>query len=314
MTERTISMEVPALLAGVRVDRGVAMVADVSRTVAAELIAAGRVHVDEVAVTAGQRLLREGSRITVIVPEPESARVRAEGGIDFAVVHADPELVVIDKPAGLVVHPGAGHHDGTLVGGLLARYPDIAALVDSGVCPADRPGIVHRLDKGTSGLMVVARTEMAYTALVAQLADRTMRRRYLALVEGLVADDRGEIDAPIGRSTRTPTKMAVSSNGRSARTGYTVLERRSEPRELTLLELSLESGRTHQIRVHMAAIGHPVVGDARYGAPDRRLGSGRFFLHAGRLAFTHPGSLQRVEFAAALPEDLADYWSADEPA
>ena len=289
MTERTISMEVPALLAGVRVDRGVAMVADVSRTVAAELIAAGRVQVDEVAVTAGQRLLREGSRITVIVPEPESDRVRAETGIDFAVVHADPELVVIDKPAGLVVHPGAGHHDGTLVGGLLASYPDIAALVDSGVCPADRPGIVHRLDKGTSGLMVVARTEMAYTALVAQLADRTMRRRYLALVEGLVADDRGEIDAPIGRSTRTPTKMAVSSNGRSARTGYTVLERRSEPRNCTLLELSLESGRTHQIRVHMAAIGHPVVGDARYGAPDRRLGSGRFFLHAGSLAFTHPG-------------------------
>ena len=314
MTERTISMEVPALLAGVRVDRGVAMVADVSRTVAAELIAAGRVRVDEVAVTAGQRLLREGSRLTVIVPEPESDRVRAEGGIDFVVVHADPELVVIDKPAGLVVHPGAGHHDGTLVGGLLARYPDIAALVDAGVCPADRPGIVHRLDKGTSGLMVVARTEMAYTALVAQLADRTMRRRYLALVEGLVADDRGEIDAPIGRSTRTPTKMAVSSNGRSARTGYTVLERRSEPRELTLLELSLESGRTHQIRVHMAAIGHPVVGDARYGAPDRRLGSGRFFLHAGRLAFTHPRSHKRVEFAVSLPEDLAGYWSADEPA
>jgi 23S rRNA pseudouridine1911/1915/1917 synthase len=307
MTERTISMEVPALLAGVRVDRGVAMVADVSRTVAAELIAAGRVRVDEVAVTAGQRLLREGSRITVIVPEPENDRVRAEGGIDFVVVHADPELVVIDKPAGLVVHPGAGHHDGTLVGGLLARYPDIATLVDAGVCPADRPGIVHRLDKGTSGLMVVARTEMAYTALVAQLADRTMRRHYLALVEGLVADDRGEIDAPIGRSTRTPTKMAVSSNGRSARTGYTVLERRSEPRELTLLELSLESGRTHQIRVHMAAIGHPVVGDARYGAPDRRLGSGRFFLHAGGLAFMHPGTHERVEFAAPLPEDLEGY-------
>ena len=146
------------------------------------------------------------------------------------VVHADTEIVVIDKPAGLVVHPGAGHHGGTLVGGLLSRYPDIAGLVDAGVCPADRPGIVHRLDKGTSGLMVVARTaEMAYTDLVAQLADRTMRRRYLALVEGLVVDDRGEVDAPIGRSTRTPTKMAVSSNGRSARTGYTVLERRSGP-------------------------------------------------------------------------------------
>jgi 23S rRNA pseudouridine1911/1915/1917 synthase len=166
---------------------------------------------------------------------------------------------------------------------------------------------VHRLDKGTSGLMVVARTEPAYTALVAQLADRSMQRRYLALVEGSVADDRGEIDAPIGRSTRTPTKMAVASGGRPARTGYTVLERRSEPREMTLLELSLESGRTHQIRVHMAAIGHPVVGDARYGAPDRRLGSGRFYLHAYRLGFTHPARGERVEFEAKLPEDLAGY-------
>ena len=278
MTERTISMEVPALLAGVRVDRGVAMVADVSRTVAAELIAAGRVRVDEVAVTAGQRLLREGSRITVIVPEPESDRVRAEGGIDFVVVHADPELVVIDKPAGLVVHPGAGHHDGTLVGGLLARYPDIATLVDAGVCPADRPGIVHRLDKGTSGLMVVARTEMAYTALVAQLADRTMRRRYLALVEGLVADDRGEIDAPIGRSTRTPTKMAVSSNGRSARTGYTVLERRSEPR------------RTHPARAQSGKWAHP---------PDPRPHGRHRTPRRGRRPLRHAGPALR--FGTVLP-------------
>jgi 23S rRNA pseudouridine1911/1915/1917 synthase len=307
MSERTISLEVPALLAGVRIDRGVAMVADVSRTVATELIAAGRVQVDGLAVAVGRSLLREGSRITVILPEPGGDRVEAEAGVEFGVVHADPEVVVIDKPAGLVVHPGAGHHGGTLVGGLLSRYPDVADLVDAGVCSPDRPGIVHRLDKGTSGLMVVARTEAAYSGLVAQLADRTMQRRYLALVEGSVIDDRGEVDAPIGRSTRTPTKMAVSSSGRPARTGYTVLERRLEPRELTLLELSLESGRTHQIRVHMAAIGHPVVGDARYGAPDRRLGAGRFFLHAFRLGFVHPASGERVEFSAPLPRDLEGY-------
>src|ERR1019366_9467463 len=182
-----------------------------------------------------------------------------------------------------------------------------AALVSAGVCPGDRPGIVHRLDKGTSGLLVVGRTESAYRALVAQLSDRSMERRYIALVEGEVADDRGEIDAPIGRSTRTPTKMAVSASERSARTGYTVLERRLVPRPTTLLELSLQSGRTHQIRVHMAAICHPVVGDAPYGAPGRALGPGRFFLHAYRLAFTHPGSSERKEFSAPLPEDLETF-------
>jgi len=307
MSERIISMEVPELLGGVRVDRGVAMVADVSRTAAAELIAAGRVLVDDVAVTVGRTLLQVGSHITVTVPETGGDRVPAEAGVAFDVVHADAEDVVVNKPAGLVVHPGAGHHQGTLVGGLLARFPDIGALVDEGVCSADRPGIVHRLDKGTSGLMVVARTESAYRALVAQLADRSMRRRYLALVEGLVVDDRGEIDAPIGRSTRTPTKMAVSSTGRPARTSYTVLERRHDSAERTLVELSLESGRTHQIRVHMAAIGHPVVGDARYGAPDRQLGSGRFFLHAFRLAFMDPGSGELREFEAELPTDLEEY-------
>jgi 23S rRNA pseudouridine1911/1915/1917 synthase len=220
------------------------------------------------------------------------------------VVHADADVAVVDKPAGLVVHPGAGHQEGTLVGGLLSRFPDLSALVASGVCPPDRPGIVHRLDKGTSGLLAVARTEAAYGALVAQLADRSMQRRYLALVEGSVADDRGEVDAPIGRSTRTPTKMAIAAGGRAARTGFTVLERRFLPRPTTLVELSLRSGRTHQIRVHMAAIGHPVVGDARYGTPERALGPGRFFLHAHSLGFTHPTSGEHMEFSAGLPADL----------
>ncbi len=177
----------------------------------------------------------------------------------------------------------------------------------AGVCPPDRPGIVHRLDKGTSGLLAVARTEEAYRALVDQLATRTMERRYLALVAGDVADDRGEVEAPIGRSTRTPTKMAVTASGKPARTAYTVVERRSGERPTTLLELALQSGRTHQIRVHMAAIGHPVVGDARYGVPDKRLGSGRFFLHAFKLAFAHPVTGERIEFTSPLPEDLQAY-------
>ena len=303
----TLVVEVPPLLAGVRVDRAVAMLANVSRAVATVLITTGGVRVDGEVVTVGRNVLHDGAILTIALPEPGGAAVEAEAGVQFAVVHADADVAVVDKPAGLVVHPGAGHREGTLVGGLLSRFPDLSALVASGVCPPDRPGIVHRLDKGTSGLLAVARTEVAYVALVAQLADRSMQRRYLALVEGLVADDRGEVDAPIGRSTRTPTKMAIAAGGRAARTRFTVLDRHDLPRPTTLVELSLQSGRTHQIRVHMAAIGHPVVGDARYGTPDRTLGSGRFFLHAHALGFTHPTSGEHMEFSAGLPADLERY-------
>ncbi|HEX3793263.1 MAG TPA: RluA family pseudouridine synthase [Acidimicrobiales bacterium] len=301
------SVEVPALLAGVRVDRGVAMLADVSRAVATELLEGGRVMVDDVVVSVGRRLLKEGARLTIQLPDEGTDDVEAEEGIVFRVVYADDQVAVVDKPAGLVVHPGAGHKEGTLVGGLLARFPDLAALVADGVCSGDRPGIVHRLDKGTSGLLAVARTESAYRALVAQLADRSMSRRYLALVEGEVTDDRGEVDAPIGRSTRTPTKMAIAAGGRPAKTGYTVLERHHLPRPVTLLDVTLTSGRTHQIRVHMAAIGHPVVDDARYGMVDHDLAPGRFFLHAAHLAFIHPASGERQEFSAPLPADLTEY-------
>jgi 23S rRNA pseudouridine1911/1915/1917 synthase len=252
-------------------------------------------------------VLREGATITVHRPAPREAGVAAEPGVRFGVVYEDPLVAVVDKPAGLVVHPGAGHVEGTLVGGLLSRFPDLADLVSAGVCAPDRPGIVHRLDKGTSGLLAVARTVDAYHHLVDQLATRSMERRYVALVVGTVEEERGEVEAPIGRSNRTPTKMAVTASGRPARTGYTVIERRGGETPTTLLELSLQSGRTHQIRVHMAAIGHPVVGDARYGVADKRLGSGRFFLHAFKLGFTHPGTGARMEFESPLPEDLRAY-------
>jgi 23S rRNA pseudouridine1911/1915/1917 synthase len=307
VSEETVSVEVPGTLAGVRIDRAVSMVADVSRTVAAELISAGNVLVDGAVVQVGRAVLRQGSRLTVQLPDPGSSAVTADAAVAFTVVHADDDLAVVDKPAGLVVHPGAGHQEGTLVGGLLSRFPELADLVRDGVCAADRPGIVHRLDKGTSGLLAVARSADAYESLVEQLATRTMERRYLALVEGEVLDSRGEIDAPIGRSNRTPTKMSVAADGKPARTRYTVLRHRPGPPPTTLVELSLQTGRTHQIRVHMAAIGHPVVGDARYGTPDRKLGSGRFFLHAFELAFVHPRHGERMEFNSELPADLEAY-------
>jgi 23S rRNA pseudouridine1911/1915/1917 synthase len=303
----TVTTEVPALLAGVRLDRAVAMLADLSRGAAAQLIAAGGVRVDGSPATVGRVVLREGASLTIALPAVRDRGVAPEPGVRFEVVYADDAVAVVDKPAGLVVHPGAGHDVGTLVGGLLARFPDLAELVAAGVCPPDRPGIVHRLDKGTSGLLAVARTEESYRSLVGQLATRTMERRYLALVAGDVAEERGEVEAPIGRSARTPTKMAVTASGRPARTAYTVVERRGGERPTTLLELALESGRTHQIRVHMAAIGHPVVGDARYGVPDKRLGPGRFFLHAFRLGFGHPLTDARTEFTSPLPDDLRAY-------
>jgi 23S rRNA pseudouridine1911/1915/1917 synthase len=215
---------------------------------------------------------------------------------------------VVDKPAGLVVHPGAGHQQGTLVHGLLARWPDLAVME-----PPERPGIVHRLDKGTSGLLVVARTVAARDALVAQMAARTVDRRYTALVWGLVESDEGLIDAPIQRAETDPTRMAIRAGGRPARTRYRVEDRFRSPAPATLLECRLETGRTHQIRVHLAAIGHPVVGDPRYGRgvsarSERtdRLPAGRLWLHAGRLSFDHPTSGQRLCFSSPIPADLHD--------
>ena len=299
-----VEVTVPALLDGVRVDRAVAMLGDVSRAVAAQLVASGQVRVDGRPVTTRSVTLTAGSTLEVVLPPSRPAGPAPDPTVRVDVVHEDEHVLVVDKPAGLVVHPGAGHLDGTLVAGLLARYPDIGALSDT-VCAPERPGIVHRLDRGTSGLLAVARTELAYDSLVSQLAERSVERRYLALAEGLVAEDRGVIEAPIGRSVRSPTKMTVSAQGRRASTGYRVVARDEGPPPTTLLVLTLETGRTHQIRVHLAAIGHPVVGDDRYGAHQDRVSASRLFLHAARLGFDHPATGERLRVTSALPMDLA---------
>ena len=216
------------------------------------------------------------------------------------VVYEDADLVVVDKPAGLVVHPGAGQPTGTLVHGLLARYPEIRT-----VGQANRPGIVHRLDKGTSGLLLVARSQPAYEALVAMLSARRVDRRYRALVWGEPDAPTGLVDAPIGRSTRDRTRMAVTVRGREARTGYEVVRAYHEPVDVTELRLRLETGRTHQIRVHLTAIGHPVVGDARYGGARQSLPLDRPFLHAEAVALDHPVTGAPLAFTSPLPADLA---------
>ena len=280
---------------------------------------AGVVSVDGTLVVEQNRKVREGERLEIRSPARGPSRRPApvggdsEPGVEFTVVHADEHVIVVDKPAGLVVHHGAGHHDGTLVDGLLQRFPDLSDLASSSISDPDRPGIVHRLDKGTSGLMVVARSRIAFDSLSEQLKTRRAGRKYLALVAGDVVHDQGIVDAPVGRSGRVATRMAVTPRGKAARTAYTVLERLPGPPEATLIEATLETGRTHQIRVHMAAIGHPVAGDDRYGERSRTrelvkevepaLQQGRFFLHAHVLAFDHPTE-GRASWTSPLPDDL----------
>lgn len=300
---------VPSALDGQRLDRVVALIADVSRADAAAVVSAGGVQVDGAVTTVGKVRLMAGQRVVVDPAAiPREGPPSGDPGVRFAVVHADDEIVVIDKPAGLVVHPGAGNADGTLVNGLLASFPDL-----EGVGEAQRPGIVHRLDAGSSGLLVVARTDDALADLMEQFASRRAGRRYTALVWGHPAAPHGMIDAPIGRDHRDPLRMAVVADGRPARTEYNVVERFQRPNELALLACRLETGRTHQIRVHLASIGHPLVGDTVYGGRRPVLGLDRPFLHASELTFVHPASGEPVTFTSELPADLSGLLDRLEP-
>lgn len=315
----SLSVEVPASLEGVRVDRAVALLADVSRSAVEQLIAEGRVRVDDEPVQVRSRVLRAGQQLSVeLEPVAPPQLPEADPSVEFAVVHVDDDIIVVDKPAGLVVHPGAGNRTGTLVNGLLARFPDLGSLVEpSGLAvpddeadfrasDIDRPGIVHRLDRGTSGLLVVARTRSATVSLVGQLTDRTVVREYVSLVHGTVESPAGIVDAPIGRSETSPTRMAVTQRGKPARTRYRVEARSDRPIPVTLVAATLETGRTHQIRVHLAAIGHPVVADDLYG-PHRPIPGTdlhRPFLHARSLGFVHPGTGEPVSWDSELPAEL----------
>ena len=257
-----------------------------------QLIDSGDVLVNGAAVKPAHRV-RHGDRVLVSVPPPRPS-VAVPQDIPLTVVYQDADLVVIDKPAGLAAHPGPGHPDRTLVNGLLALCPDI-----QGIGGEIRPGIVHRLDKDTSGLMISAKTETAHYSLSQQIKDRAVEKGYLALVEGVPSPQTGLIDAPIGRDPRRRTRMAVTAGGRESRTGYRLLEQAGRH---SLLELQLHTGRTHQARVHLAWLGHPIFGDAVYGRRNPLLP--RHFLHAHRLAFAHPTTGEPLEFRSPLPPDL----------
>jgi 23S rRNA pseudouridine1911/1915/1917 synthase len=289
-----ITLEVPSELDGARVDKVLATMLEVSRAQARDLIDDG-VSIDGAAARPADRVT-EGSSITTPTPE-EAIGLEAEK-VEFEVLYEDDTVVVVDKPVGVVVHPGAGRSRGTLAAGLLYRYPEIR-----GVGSVDRWGLVHRLDKDTSGALVVARTALGYENLVDQLKRREITRVYICLVQGSFDAPTGAIEAPIGRDPNRPMRRAVVQGGKSATTHYEV-DREYPEFGCSLLTVRLETGRTHQIRVHFLAVDHPVIGDKIYGAKIPKVTSPRTFLHASRVEFHHPTTGEPVSVDSPLPSDL----------
>lgn len=283
-------MEVIIKEAGNRLDKSLADLTELSRSQANEAIKAGTVLVNGKLAKA-KYVVKEGDVITYVLPEEEVLEYKAED-IPLDIIYEDADVAVVNKPQGMVVHPSAGHTSGTLVNALMYHVKDLSSI--NGVV---RPGIVHRIDKDTSGLLMIAKNDKAHNALAAELKDKKSLRKYVAIVHGNLPNDRGVIEAPIGRSDKDRKKQAVTAKGKPAVTRFTVLERFGN---YTLVELQLETGRTHQIRVHMAYIGHPVAGDPLYGPRKTLKGHGQF-LHAKTLGFTHPTTGKLVEFNAEEP-------------
>ncbi|MDY6794259.1 MAG: RluA family pseudouridine synthase [Actinomycetota bacterium] len=283
---------------GIRLDRFLSGRIPISRTQAQRLISERLIRVEGEVKSKNHRL-HTGLVVEAELPEPREPEPEPQD-IPIDIVYQDGDLAVVNKPAGLVVHPAAGHVDGTLVNALLFRIKDL-----SGVGGVLRPGIVHRLDRLTSGLLVVAKNDEAHVKLQEMVQDRVLKRYYLALVHGIPKTRLGTVDAPVGRDAEDRKKMAVTTErGRPSRTLFKVLH--AFP-EAALLEVELITGRTHQIRVHLSYIGHPVVGDSEYGHKvkiERRLGLERQFLHAKRLAFPHPRTGKEMDFEVPLPLDL----------
>lgn len=288
-------MEIKVETGGVRLDKALSELTELSRSVANDQIKAGQVLVNG-QVKKAKYTVQEGDIITYQVPEIEEIDYVAED-IPLDIVYQDEDVAVVNKPQGMVVHPSAGHTSGTLVNALLYHVKDL-----SGINGVLRPGIVHRIDKDTSGLLMIAKNDEAHTKLAAELKDKKSLRKYWAIVHGNLPNDRGVIEAPIGRSEKDRKKQAVTAKGKEAVTRFQVLERFGD---YTLVELTLETGRTHQIRVHMAYIGHPVAGDEAYGPRKTLKGHGQF-LHARTLGFTHPKTGEVVAFTAEAPAIFQD--------
>lgn len=289
-----VTISVPARLDGERVDKVLATELAVSRAQARSLLDTG-VTLDGSPARPGDRV-KTGS--VIVTPQPQQVWKLQPEPVDFGILYEDDSLLVVDKPPGLVVHPGSGRTGGTLAAGLLFRFPEL-----DGVGQADRWGLVHRLDKETSGVLVVARTPESYAALTEMIRRHEVKRVYRALVYGVFTAPTGSIEAPIGRDPTRPTRRAVVPDGKAATTHYEV-QAEYPGDDVTLLSVMLETGRTHQIRVHMAAIDHPVVGDKTYGQRKGKVGSPRVFLHASNLEFVHPVTGIEISVESPLPDDL----------
>ena len=292
MTVITITIEQE--MAGERIDKALASIQEGwSRSQVGNWLNEGAIKVNGADVKAKYKV-KEGDVIEVDVPEVEDLEIVAED-LNLEIVYEDADVLVVNKPRGMVVHPAPGHTTGTLVNGLMHHCKDL-----SGINGVARPGIVHRIDKDTSGLLMVAKNDVAHEGLVNQLVDKSVTRKYTALVHGHIAHDKGTIDAPIGRDQKDRQKQAIVDNGKHAVTHFQVIERFGN---FTLIECRLETGRTHQIRVHMNYIGFPLAGDPKYG-PKKTIDFPGQVLHAGVLGFNHPVTGEYLEFSAPLPEDF----------
>ncbi len=276
---------------------------DYSRSFIQKLFEKGGISVNGKVCTSKKYKCAEGDLVEIVIPEPERLDVEAED-IPISIVYEDDELLVVDKPAGMVVHPAPGNYSGTLVNALMYHCGDQLSSINGVI----RPGIVHRIDKDTSGLLVVAKTDRAHTGLAGQLEEHSINRRYRAIVYNNIKEDEGTIDAPIGRDPKNRLRNAViregmpgSESAKRAVTHFRVLDRFGI---YTLVEAKLETGRTHQIRVHMAYIKHPLLGDELYGPAKNKAGAKRQMLHAGVLGFVHPVTGEYMEFESPLPEDF----------
>lgn len=294
-----IVITVPEEADGTRADKFLAEAIDhLTRSALQKLISVGNVEIDGKAI-AKSRTLKEGEDISVLIPDAVSLDVEAEN-IPLNIYYEDDDLLVVYKPKGMVVHPAPGNHNGTLVNALLWHCRESL----SGINGVLRPGIVHRIDKDTSGLLLVAKNDFAHVHLAEQIKEHSLNRIYQTIVYGVNMPDEGDVDAPIGRSTKDRKKMAVIEGGRSAQTHYSVVKRYSG---FTHVQCKLKTGRTHQIRVHMAYIGHPVAGDAVYGPKNVITQLNGQCLHAGTLGFIHPRSGEYMEFTAPLPEYFTEF-------
>jgi len=294
-----IVITVPEEADGTRADKFLAEAIDhLTRSALQKLISAENVEIDGKAI-AKSRILKEGEDISVLIPDAVSLDVEAED-IPLNIYYEDDDLLVVYKPKGMVVHPAPGNHNGTLVNALLWHCRESL----SGINGVLRPGIVHRIDKDTSGLLLVAKNDFAHVHLAKQIKEHSLNRIYQTIVYGVNMPDEGDVDAPIGRSTKDRKKMAVIEGGRSAQTHYSVVKRYSG---FTHVQCKLKTGRTHQIRVHMAYIGHPVAGDAVYGPKNVITQLNGQCLHAGTLGFIHPRSGEYMEFTAPLPEYFTEF-------